>query len=105
MMISSVKHMISSVKGKQGDVTRSDWWDALDAWYRRLPEKVTSKSPATGGRQPLQRYWGGTVPRALEEQKEGALHSWRTGIVDVGEVESGRDETEEEASTQIRKSL
>lgn len=45
------------------------------------------------------------MPRASEEQKEGALHSRRTGIFDVGEVESGRDETEEEASSQIRKRL
>lgn len=40
--------------GKQGDVTRSDWWDALDAWYRMLPEKMTSKSPAMGGAQQTQ---------------------------------------------------
>lgn len=45
------------------------------------------------------------MPGALEAQKEGTLRSWKTGIFDEGEVESGRDETEEEASSQIRKGL
>lgn len=88
--------MISSVKGKQGDVTRSDLWDALDAWCGRLPEKVTSKSPARGRRAALAKVLGwDRCPGHWRSKKEGALHSWRTGIVNVGEVEGGRDETEE----------
>lgn len=71
----------------------------------RLPEKVTSKSPATGGGQPLQRYWGGSSAQGIGGAKGRELkqlENWNSHVA----AESGRDEAvEEEASTQIRKSL
>lgn len=80
-------------------------------WEGRLSAKVTAeKLPAMERAQQAKctasaKVQGGTALRALKEQNEGAPHSWRTRMFNEGEVGSGKNEVEEETSSQVIKDL